>query len=198
MRHLNRFATILFALLAITSFTANAHAQGDSTELRTEDLSAFAALVNANPGHGPDRNTGGSFGIDFTRYFAFPIHPSAELRASFDSGPIVDEKSYLVGVRAQADLFHRYQPYADFLIGEGRIVYYVPPAPGYTHDNSITPTYGLGVDVRLVQHFAAKIDFQQQHWAFDSHNTISPTMLTIGLTYHIPFRPYIRGQDLGQ
>ena len=66
---------------------------------------------------------------------------------------------------------------------------------GYLGDNSIVYSYGGGVDIDLVRHFQAKIDFQGQHWKTGNAITLTPSILLLGITYHIPFRPHVRQSD---
>lgn len=179
---------LLFGLIALAPESSSA--QGISTGSKSLDLAAFGGYVNINPDHGGTRNTGFTLGADATRYLHWPIAPSLEVRANYANGAIVDEKSYLGGIRAQVDVLHRIHPYADFLFGYGTIHYYVPPAPGYTDDNSAVESYGAGIDIDLLSNFQGRLDYQSQHWAFDAHNTISPTAVTVAVRYVFPFRPY--------
>lgn len=172
-------------------FSASAAAQATPTATKTADLSIFVGYVTAQPDYGPFRNSGGTLGVDFTRYFHFPVAPSLELRANFANGTTVNERSYLAGLRVQADIRQRVHPYVDFLVGPGNI-HFNFPNNGYTGDNSIVYSYGGGVDFDLVNHFAAKVDWQGQHWNTGSNSTLTPSLLLFGFSYRLPFEPHVR------
>ena len=179
-----------FGLLLLSSFAfspGRAVAQASTTASKTEDISVFGGVEFANPKYGPDDNTGGAVGLDFTRYFHIPIQPSLELRANFNSGTFAGEHSYLFGLRG-AYQWHRVMPYVDFLVGPGYIHY--PLNIGYTSDNSIVYDYGGGLDFDLLRNFSLKLDVQQQRWNTDTY-AFQPLVGIVGLTYHIPFHSQV-------
>ena len=176
---------LLLSSLAIAS--GRAFAQAATTASKTEDISVFGGVEFANPKYGPNDNSGGVVGLDFTRYFHIPIQPSLELRANFNSGTYADEHSYLFGLRG-AYQWRRVMPYVDFLIGPGYIHY--PLNIGYTNDNSIVYNYGAGLDLDLVRNFSLKLDVQQQRWNTDTF-AFQPVIGVIGLTYRIPFHSQV-------
>ncbi len=180
-----------FSLSAVLAFTPNrVSAQGVPTESKGMDLAAFGGYVNIAPDYGSSRDNGFLLGADLTRYFHWPVAPSLEIRTNLANGPIANEDSYLVGLRAQVDL-HRFHPYADFLIGYGSIHYDIPPSPGYTHDNSVVKSFGAGLDYDVTRNFQARIDFQSQHWTLGPGDTLTPTALSFGIRYVIPFKPHV-------
>ncbi len=160
-------------------------AQATRTASKSADISVFGGFEAAHPDYGPYNSYGGMFGVDFTRYIHFPVEPSLEFRANFHSNIAVNEHSYLVGLRGAVP-FHILKPYGTFLIGPGTI--HFPYNIGYTGDNSIVLSYGGGVDVHVIGNFAAKVDFQAQHWNTGDF-TYTPTIATVGVAYTIPFRP---------
>ena len=185
------FQRVSLLLATAALLLPRAVAQATSTATKTADLSVFFGFSTVQPDYGPYRNSGGSLGIDLTRYFHFPVAPALELRANFANGSTVNERSYLVGLRAQADFLTRFHPYGDFLAGPGNI-HFNFPNNGYTGDNSIVYSYGGGVDIDLVNNFGAKIDFQGQHWNTGENSTFTPSLLLIGVTYRIPFEAHDR------
>lgn len=193
LRALRSLLPLVFcAIFGLTS--THAYAQASATASRGEDLSVFGGYVNGVPDYGPYRNNGAAFGLDFTQYIHFPIKPAIEARANILSGKTVNEHTYLFGIRGQGNVFHHYYPYADFLAGPGNI-HFNFNNNGYLGDNSIVYSYGGGVDIDLIGHFQAKIDFQGQHWKTGNAVTLTPSILLLGITYHIPFRPHIRQSD---
>ena len=178
----------LSLLILIASVPPKAAAQASTTASKTQDISVFGGLEFANPEYGPDSNTGGALGADFTRYFRhLPVAPSLELRANFNDGPYANESSYLFGLRAGYG-YSRYTPYVDFLVGPGNIHY--PRNVGYTGDNSIVYDYGGGLEIDLVRNFSLKLDVQQQRWNTGTF-TFTPVTGIVGVTYHIPFRSQV-------
>lgn len=186
-------STLFFLALPLAANTL-AGAQAVRTASKSADISVFGGFEAAHPDYGPYNSYGGMFGIDFTRYFHFPVEPSLEFRANFHSNIAVSEHSYVVGLKAAVP-FRFVKPYADLLVGPGNI--HFPYNPGYTGDDSIVYSYGGGIDVPLLRGFAAKFDLQGQHWNTGEF-TYTPTIGTIGLSYTIPFRPRRSQRDLGR
>lgn len=180
-------------LAAISFHAVLSHAQATSTASKSADVSVFGGWQGAHPDYGPYNSYGGAFGADYTRYFR-RVEPSLEFRANFNSNIAVKEHSYVVGLRAAFPV-RFVKPYADFLVGPGTIDF--PYNIGYTHDNSVVYSYGGGVDIPVYRNFAAFADVQGQHWNTDPL-TYSPSLLTIGVRYTIPFRAHVSQRDLGR
>ena len=197
MDHLRLGSFFRFApCLILSGFLAVApnlcSAQEVPTESKGADISVFGGVTSLAPGYVSGREIGGTAGVNFTRYFTWPIAPSIEIRANTANGSQVEERSYLVGFRAQAGVNWRYHPYADFLVGKGTI-HYDHPAGGYLGDNSMVVSYGGGVDVDVTHNFQAKLDFQEQKWNIgkDASDKFSPNLITLGVVYRIPFKPNV-------
>lgn len=131
---------LVAAVFTVLSPGVAALAQATPTATKTADVSVFAGFLSASPDYGPYRNTGGSLGLNFTRYFHLPVAPSLELRANLADGDTVNERTYLFGLRAQAEVLRRFHPYADLLVGPGNIHFNFPNG-GYTGDNSLVYSY---------------------------------------------------------
>ena len=200
-------AFFAFPILFLTALSSNSHAQQLPNEYKRADIFAFTGFASTNPDYGPRRDTGALIGVDYTRYVLRPpFAPSLELRANFLSGPIVNEHSYLIGPRIRANL-GRYHPYGNFLIGLGQLNYApsAEPLPGYTHDSGRVFSTGGGIDIDIYRNFQLKADIQHQSWNLGINTvvvpdgrafTLSPTPITLGISYRIPFRPYISQQDV--
>ncbi len=183
------FFQFLAALAAAVGLlnAPTASAQAERTASKSADISVFGGFQSAQPDYGPYTSYGGVFGADFTRYLHFPVEPSLEFRANFNSNVAVTEHSYVVGLRAAVPL-GLFKPYGTFLVGPGTI--HFPYNPGYTGDNSVVYSYGGGVDVHVIRNFSAKFDFQAQHWNTGEF-TYAPTLSTLGIVYTLPFRPHL-------
>jgi len=180
----------LMAIIFFTPALQRSFAQEVPTESKGADISVFGGVTSLAPGYVSGRETGATAGVDFTRYFSWPVAPSIEIRANTANGSQVEERSYLVGFRAQAGINWRYHPYVDVLIGKGTI-HFDHPQGGYLGDNSTVPSYGGGGDVDLTRNFQGKIDFQEQRWSLGTLIKFNPNLLTIGVVYRIPFKPNV-------
>jgi len=181
---------VLMVMSALMPALRRCSGQEVPTESKGADISVFGGVTNLAPGYVTGRETGGTAGVDFTRYFAWPVAPSIEIRANTANGSQVEERSYLVGFRAKAGINWRYHPYVDFLIGKGTI-HYDHPVGGYLGDNSMVYSYGGGIDIDVTRSFQAKFDFQEQKWniGMDASDKFDPNLITIGVVYRIPFKP---------
>ena len=202
-RHATSCATAFLAaaIAVIVAIAApHARAQAISTASKSASIDIFGGFVDTAPDYSDQRDTGGAIGVDYTRYFHLPVHIAVEARANSVSGSVVNERTVLGGIKLGRD-YRRFTPYADFLIGIGTIKYAVPPIPGYTSDRGRTYSYGGGVDIPVYKTFSVKADFQLQSWNLGVNSitrpqggdyTLSPTMLTLGINYRIPFRPHFK------
>lgn len=177
--------------LAAACLQGAAHGQAVRTASKSADISVFAGYQRVHPDYGPYSSNGAMFGVDLTRYFHFPVVPSLEFRANFNSNIAVTEHTYLVGFRAAVP-FRRIVPYADILVGPGFINF--PYNIGYTHDDSTVYSYGGGVELPIIHNVALKLDAQGQHWNTGEF-TYTPTLGSIGVAYTIPFRPHLHRRD---
>jgi len=175
--------TLLFAC------STHLNAQATPTATAPADISFFAGYGRTPPDYDAGSNPTVTFGADFTHYFKFPIVPSLEARANLANGKYVSERSYLFGIRAEPKWHSRFHPYGDFLLGPGNLHFVTPSLyPGYVGDNSVVKSIGGGVEFDVYSHFQIKADAQYQFWKFDSNFTLTPTIYTIGVNYHLRSR----------
>jgi hypothetical protein len=186
---------LLFLLLLAASSQTAARAQQLPTASRSMDIFAFGGYTFSQPDYGPHEN-GVTAGVDFTRYFKWPVVPSLEIRGNYTTGPVIKEKSILFGLRLHTN-FKRFHPYADALYGGNKINFVIlPRGPTYTYDIASAISVGGGVDIDLVNNFQAKFDFQNQFMNFGPNGTqpnngdftLTPRYWTGGVVYRIPFR----------
>jgi hypothetical protein len=198
------FLGVFCLLVAVLLLPSQSCAQAISTASRSMDIAAFGGYSGAYTDYGNTRAQGAIAGIDITRFFHLPIYPSLEVRANMLHGTVIDEDSYLGGLRAEYPLAHRLHPYADALVGVGTLHFKFAPIPGYTGDRSVLLSYGGGIDVDIFRHLQLKIDAQYQNWNLGPNGTsvtqtgnftLTPTVGIVGLEYHIPFRPLIKQRD---
>lgn len=97
------------------------------------------------------------------------------------------ESSYLAGPKCRFRRFHHLQPYAKFLVGEGRIHY--PYQIGDASYFALAP--GGGVTYTLNPRWALRADYEYQFWlnspgfANEPNHALAPNGVQIGIQYRI-------------
>jgi opacity protein-like surface antigen len=191
-------------LSAIVTLPAQSHAQAISTASRSLDIAAFGGYAGGKTDYGPQKGQGAGFGVDITKFFHLPVVPSLEGRVNVVDSTVINELSYMGGIRVEVPLKSRIHPYVAALAGLGTLHFKFAPSPGYTGDRGLVISYGGGVDFDLVRNISIKIDGQYQNWNLGPNGqkvpvtadfTLTPIVAIIGVEYHIPFRPHIRQRD---
>jgi len=172
--------------LALAACTPALYAQATTTASKTTDVSVFAGFSSVTPDYSEQRDTGLTFGANATRYFKFPVKPGIETRFTLSHGPIVNENFLLLGPRAQYDI-KRFHPYADFLFGRGSIGYNFAN-PTNASSGGFVKSPGIGVDIDVFRNFQVKLDYQHEMWNLGTNYSLSPNVVTFGVTWHIPFK----------
>lgn len=190
---------LLFASFFSLGFGRSASAQRDPVQFRTQTISVFGGVLYNNIAFRPASAIGFSAGFDLTQHFLrVPLAISLELRANAAYGTTADEHSYVFGPRVSYG-FGRYHPYGEFQVGLGNIHFgtALRDDEGYYGDKSAVVAGGGGVDIDLFKNVAAKVDFQAQQWDTDPriHQVFTPTLVTFGINYTIPFRTFQRAGD---
>ncbi len=188
-------AAFLAAALAAVSSTV-AHAQAAATATLPVQISAFFGITGAYTGLESSRNLSVTGGLDVGVRSFFGISPALEVRGTYPvgDGRLVAERNVLGGLRL-ARRYNRLRPYVDILYGRGQLDFlqggYPSPDRTFVYNettsNVISP--GVGVDLDLLHHLAAKADFQLQRYptpAVASGN-IYAKPLTLGVVYRFGF-----------
>lgn len=190
----SRFVLALPLLaLALLALPQTAQAQAYSTAYKKADIDVFGLFTSNKPDYGQDRNTGMTFGADYTRYYHWFVAPSITVRAGFDSGPIVKQKTVLAGIRLKSDWKHLH-PYGDFMVGGSWLDYVIPPFPTDTHDQGFTRAYGGGLDIDVYRTWGLRFDYQGEHTVYSdpiSPVHLTPAKISGGVVYRIPFRNHL-------
>jgi len=177
------------ALAAAFLAAPRARAQAIPTAEKANDISAFAGGSYSNPEYGTYYNTGFTFGANLVQHHLNRhLDPSIEARFNLTSGTDVNEKTYLVGLRAQT-AYHILHPYGDFLIGGGNIRFNLSNGQTYTTNNATVLSYGGGLDLDVYRQYQLKLDIQQQHWLLGDQ-PFQPWIALVGVTYRFHFRDY--------
>lgn len=185
-----RNVALYLILAAGTLFALPCAAQRGPTQYKTSDISVFGAFASNSTGFSNAPNAGLTAGMAFTRYLPTIVSPALEARATLTDGPDVRERAYIFGPRAQVLLAKRFRPYGDFMIGKGFIHFNHPGRGAELGDNAFVKSFGGGVDVDMYRTFELKADWQSEFWTVGLHDVRHPSVLTVGLTYRIPFRPW--------
>jgi len=190
---MNRVLVYLFVFSAL-DLTVFARAQEAPAALRQIDFSAFGAFTSASTGLSGGHNTDVTAGFDLNLPSLSLFRPGLEARATypFEHDGIDRQHDIVAGPRLELN-FTRLHPYADFLVGSGRINYgdsrqgYVTyggvEITGYSNSTIYSP--GIGASFDFSPHIAAFADLQMQHW--DTPVSLSGHLLakpfSIGLKY---------------
>jgi hypothetical protein len=189
----SRTLAVLLLLLATVSL---AKAQALTTANQTLSLSAFGGGTGDWTGFDGGKSLNFTGGIDLRILSYKHFLPSVEIRGTepFDKG-IVDAQKNVVGGLKVERIYGRYHVYGDFLYGRGEIDYqqggFVNPQRTviYLQSNSNVYSFGGGVDYDVTHHFAAKLDFQLQHYdtPISPYTSIFSKDVTLGVVYRFDF-----------
>ena len=191
----------LLLFLMSVPLASLAGAQALPTATQPMQLSAFAGVTGEDVGLGGSQNKGATVGVDVGVRRFFGVQPALEVRGTYASGGhiVADNKTAMIGVRA-ARTFGRIEPYADFLFGRGILDYGNGGFPNanytllYTHSAGNIYSPGGGFNLRVTEHFGAKIDGQYQRFAtpVTAKKYIYVVPLTIGVVYNFDFNRHAK------
>ncbi|MGF7183655.1 hypothetical protein [Tunturiibacter psychrotolerans] len=180
------FAVILFpfGLLAQSVPTATQSLQLSTFLIATETSSGFQGAKSF------DITSGGNLTLLMYRY----LNTGVEVRGSYPihSGSVIGQKSILVGPKFEYPK-SVLRPYADLLVGRGRISYldggYVAGTVKYIRSDSAVFSPGIGCDLYLTHRIAMRVDIQYQSWDSPaaSSGRITPGLVSVGGTYNFDF-----------
>jgi len=199
-----RTITLLFVSLAACSI---AGAQAFPTATQPLQFSAFGAATGTFTGLDGGRNLGITAGIDVGFKPFYHFYPTAEVRGTYpiDGGQVDAQENILYGIKL-ARFYGRYHPYANFLVGRGKINYqhggYPNPSDTLLYIDSVSNvfSYGGGLDLDITDHVSLKVDAQFQQYA----TPVTPSghlysiPITVGLVYRFDFNHHIRYNADGQ
>ena len=193
---------IFLFLVCVLTHGTPLHAQALLTASKESDISGFGGFSYENPDFGPqtaNHNTGGTVGLDLTRYLFSNVASSLEARGTYAAGPYVSEHTFAVGLNFATQYRRRFHPYVDFLAGFG-VIKFLTAGPGLHSDRSTIYSFGGGVDIDIVHRVSLKADIQGSHWDLGHvqlmNQTFAPMIATVGVAYRIPFRAHNRQADL--
>jgi hypothetical protein len=188
----------ILALLILSFLTLHSQslgAQGLPAASKEAAISFFGAYSRVNTDRSSQKDNGFTVGFAYTRYLHWLLTPSIEVRCKIATGSTVSEKTFGGGIRVE-HRFKNFYPYANFFGSYGKITFTNPittvPGPRYYYDDSTVYSTGAGVDYDITSTWAARVDYQFEHWHTGFKNTFTPQIFSIGILYRIPFKPYPR------
>jgi hypothetical protein len=132
----------------------------------------------------PDYGSNRLLGIGFYADFNVGSHLSAEAEGRFlrfNQVLDVHEDNYLIGPRYRWH-YHRLQPYAKFLLGNGQFNFPL----NFAHGGYFMIAPGGGIDVTLKHHFMLRaIDYEYQHWSNFQGSSLTPNGFSFGIAYRV-------------
>ena len=171
---------------------------GPATATQQLELSAFGAGTGTYTDVLGGRNLGITAGADLAFMTYKRFRPVAEIRGTYPiyKGQIDDQKTFLGGIKVERP-FGRLHPYGDFLFGRGSITYKRGLQLGnvvYLKSNTTVYSLGIGLDYDLTRQFAAKGDFQYEHWNAPPipGGVVHPKALSLGVVYRFDFNHHYR------
>ena len=187
------FAVLTLPFLILQS--KSLEAQGLPTASKEAGISFFGTYSRVSTDRSSQKDNGFTVGFAYTRYLHWFLTPSLEVRCKIANGGTVGEKTFGGGIRVE-HRFRNFYPYANFFGSYGKITFANPitsvPGPRYYYDDSTVYSTGAGLDYDITSNWAARVDYQFEHWHTGFRNTFTPQIFSIGILYRIPFKPYPR------
>ncbi len=185
-----RYRISLLLLSLLTFCTGRLQSQAFPTASKNTQYSVFGTYSLVSP---DDRNatlnSGVTFGGDYTHMFGnFAL--SVEPRIAFAPGNTVGERTFGGGLRFEYRI-KRLIPYVDYIVSYGVVTFTHPTAPTYTRDDAYVRSPGIGLDYYLSRQLGVRADYQFQHWTIVPGDTFNPRVLSFGVVYRIPYKPYV-------
>ncbi len=185
----------LLTLLLLVFRSKSLEGQGLPTASKEAAISFFGAYSRVSTDRSSQKDNGFTVGLAYTRYLHWFLTPSLEVRCKVATGDTVSEKTFGGGIRVE-HRFKNFYPYANFFGSYGKITFANPitsvPGPRYYYDDSTVYSTGAGLDYDITSNWAARVDYQFEHWHTGLRNTFTPQIFSIGILYRIPFKPYPR------
>ena len=187
--------TLLLSLSLLTIYVGNLQSQASPTASKETTLSVFGAYSLISTDRKSSKISGVTFGTDLSIYAPVGFVVSLETRFQIAPGSLayVGLDTYGGGIRIDRPI-KRFVPYIDFLVSYGHLSF-TNPTTAYTHDNSVVYSGGGGLEYNISSRWAARADYLFEHWDIGTTSNglsgaFSPQIITFGIAYRIPFRPY--------
>lgn len=183
-------AVLFLPIFGFASLSARAQTVYHATQ-STGMLSAGAGFSNFSLDWGPGRRMDG---ITAWVDWKLPLQPRVLQHLGIEiEGREIDfdrpaevkgmrQETGLGGVTYNLPTWHRFHPYAKYLLGIGGV--YFDPGQPYSHDTRTVLAPGGGVDFRLNYRWDVRADYEYQFWRhlFRGHD-LNPNGVTVGVAY---------------
>lgn len=187
--------SLLLSLSLLTVYAGKLHSQATPTASKETTLSVFGAYSRVSTDRESSKISGVTFGTDLSLYAPVGFVASLETRFQIAPGSLayVGQNTYGGGIRIDRPI-KRFVPYIDFLFSYGHLTF-THPTTAYKHDNSVIYAGGGGLEYNFNSRWAARADYLFEHWDVGTTSNgisgaFSPQVVTVGIAYRIPFRPY--------
>jgi hypothetical protein len=169
-------------------------AQSLPTATQALQFSTFVAATRISTDLESGENFDITSGMDLMLLSLRRLDIAGELRGSYplQRGTTSSQESFVSGPKVEYRI-HHLRPYADFMVGRGRITYlsggYIFRNVKYIRSNSLVLSPGIGLDLCLSHRVALKVDFQYQSWDTPAavSGRIAPGAAMVGATYRFDF-----------
>jgi len=183
-------------VLAIVFLPFGLLGQSVPTATQRLQLSTFLIATETSSGFQSAKNFDITSGSDLTLLTLRHFNTGIEVRGSYPihSGSVIGQKSILAGPRFEYPK-SMFRPYADLLVGRGRISYldggYIVGTVKYIRSDSAVLSTGLGCDLYFTHRLAMRVDIQYQSWNSPAaaSGRITPGLVSVGGTYNFDFNP---------
>jgi hypothetical protein len=187
--------SLLLTLSLLTISAGKLHSQATPTASKGTTLSVFGAYSRISTDRESSSISGITFGTDLSIYVPVGFVASLESRFQIAPGSLAydGQNTYGGGIRIDRPI-KRFVPYIDFLVSSGHLSF-TNPTTMYKRDNSVVYSGGGGLEYNLSSRWAARADYLFEHWDIGTTSNglsgaFSPQIITFGIAYRIPFRPY--------
>jgi opacity protein-like surface antigen len=187
--------SLVLSLSLLTIHAGKLHSQASPTASKGSTLSVFGAYSRISTDREASSISGITFGTDLSIYAPGGFVASLETRFQIAPGSLAydGQDTYGGGIRMDRPI-KRFVPYIDFLVSSGHLSF-TNPTTTYKRDNSVVYSGGGGLEYNLSTRWAARADYLFEHWDIGTTSNLqngifSPQIITFGIAYRIPFRPY--------
>ena len=191
---------VIFAAAILVAAEAAAFAQAVPPVEIPSRLQVFGMYSHVWPDFEPNgyssSDNGVTLGADYSTRFMFGrFQPALEVRGNLATGSEVGLRTITPGLKVGMRR-GRLQPYADFLVGVGDVIFEKPLIPTYTRNNSVVFSPGIGLEVDPSPHLSLLADYQQQFWNISSRplTKFHPGWLSVGVAYRFGLGIFVLGR----
>lgn len=177
---MKNFLLALLCLAGVSMATRSISAQAIFTATESTRIQVGGGVTSLNTDYVPRATQGVSFWADYDFHKFLGVEAEGHL-AGIISPDDIGENSYLIGPRILYRKRHL-TAYGKLLVGRGTITDQVR-----NHSSTFNLyAFGGGLEYKVSRRLNLRaVDFEMQKWPDFEPNTLSPTVITVGLSYVI-------------